>query len=571
MIFKQRTMKNIKILIFLSIFSLVTYFWFSNKDNFLMSNIDSKQGIYEFTEWNEDELYRLKGEWEFYPKQFIDENQSDFDSKQYQTVEHLWTQDPNFNHGFGYASYRLNISGLDPNKQYGLLLEEAGSSYELYVNGRLILSNGKVSNNIENAINENYTDKGVFFSDSSGNANIVIHISNFVKINSGFNFAPLLSSYERMINYYETTMIIELFVFSAMFSLGLIFLLITLIVKDHRSFFMAILTFLFSIRIISIGNHLIYVLNPYINLPLIWIIRFEYLSVYLMLPAFLFLINTFKIYKSDFYFKSAIVLSTFFTIVSLISNQGQLELLYYVFQFLIGLFGLQLIYSCYMALKKGIIDLLSVIALFITISLALVLNFVLQDFRNSFYYMVMIFTLFIAASVIYRFSVISERTIHLESIVKIDPLTKLWNRSYLNDLKQNGLKFDQEDYLFVLFIDLNEFKQINDEYGHKIGDEVLRIAARRLRNSCHDSDQIIRYGGDEFLIFANMKDSNSIEKVIKRIRDNFVEPFSIGDIKINLSLAIGYHPFNPREDDLETIIAFSDKKMYEDKRSQANL
>ena len=191
-------MKNIKILIFLSIFSLVTYFWFSNKDNFLMSNIDSKQGIYEFTEWNEDELYRLKGEWEFYPKQFIDENQSDFDSKQYQTVEHLWTQDPNFNHGFGYASYRLNISGLDPNKQYGLLLEEAGSSYELYVNGRLILSNGKVSNNIENSINENYTDKGVFFSDSSGNANIVIHISNFVKINSGFNFVPLLSSYERM-------------------------------------------------------------------------------------------------------------------------------------------------------------------------------------------------------------------------------------------------------------------------------------------------------------------------------------------------------------------------------------
>ena len=113
MIFKQRTMKNIKILIFLSIFSLVTYFWFSNKDNFLMSNIDSKQGIYEFTEWNEDELYRLKGEWEFYPKQFIDENQSDFDSKQYQTVEHLWTQDPNFNHGFGYVTRYAHLSKID--------------------------------------------------------------------------------------------------------------------------------------------------------------------------------------------------------------------------------------------------------------------------------------------------------------------------------------------------------------------------------------------------------------------------------------------------------------------------
>ena len=104
-------MKNIKILIFLSIFSLVTYFWFSNKDNFLMSNIDSKQGIYEFTEWNEDELYRLKGEWEFYPKQFIDENPNR------ELNENLWIKDKNIEIATN-ESYRMGQLEQDEKGHY---------------------------------------------------------------------------------------------------------------------------------------------------------------------------------------------------------------------------------------------------------------------------------------------------------------------------------------------------------------------------------------------------------------------------------------------------------------------
>lgn len=61
-----------------------------------------------------------------------------------------------------------------------------------------------------------------------------------------------------------------------------------------------------------------------------------------------------------------------------------------------------------------------------------------------------------------------------------------------------------------------------------------------------------------------------IEKVIKRLRDNFNEPFTIADIRITLSLVIGYQAFNPNIDDLEMIISMSDKKMVEDKRRQSN-
>lgn len=60
---------------------------------------------------------------------------------------------------------------------------------------------------------------------------------------------------------------------------------------------MAVLTLLFAMRVISTGNHMIYVLNPYIDLSLIWILRIEYISVFLMLPIFVLLANTFTIFE----------------------------------------------------------------------------------------------------------------------------------------------------------------------------------------------------------------------------------------------------------------------------------
>ena len=103
----------------------------------------------------------------------------------YQTIEHNWSTDKTFNNGFGYASYRLVLKGLDPNIQYGLLLERAGSSYQLYVNNNLTLSNGKIAKSETDSISENFTDKAVFKSDLNGNAEIIVEIQTIKHIIGG--------------------------------------------------------------------------------------------------------------------------------------------------------------------------------------------------------------------------------------------------------------------------------------------------------------------------------------------------------------------------------------------------
>lgn len=573
MIIKQKDMKNFKIITFLLAFSLITFIWSFNKDFQKISDLKSENGLLNIEELEVNTLYRLKGDWEFYPNVFLLEDGL-IENKlipDYRSIEHQWINDDSFENGYGYATYRLMLTGLNPDMDYGLLLEQAGSSYQLSVNGKKILANGVIAKNVLSSSGENYTVKDVFKSDLNGNAEIIIEVSNFEKVNSGILFAPLFGNFDDIIYFYETSLIVELFTFSAMFSLGILFLLINIIIKDRRSFFMSILTLLFAIRIMSTGNHIIYILSPYFNLSLIWILRLEYLSAFLMLPIFNLLANTFSIFRFNQRYRTisySIIL--FFIFASILTNHSGLEFLYLVFQVLLGLYGIHYFYYAYLAYKRKLLSISNIALLIFSITSAMISSLFIKDTRYSFYFMILIFTLFIATTVIHRFSIINERTVHLENIVKIDPLTKLWNRSYLNELRFDLSKYEKNDIFYVLFIDLNGFKEINDEYGHKIGDEVLRITARRLRNSCHETDMIFRMGGDEFVIIAHMKEKNSIEKVIKRIRDNFREPFAIGDLKLNLSLAIGYHEFIPNSDDLETIIAMSDKRMYEDKRRQSN-
>jgi diguanylate cyclase (GGDEF)-like protein len=566
-------MKNIRIIVVLVAFSLILFFWTISKDSITEIDLNANRGQLDIDEINDKTIYRLTGEWEFYPNifimedsinisQLIPDNKSIFDS---------WQNNKNFKNGAGYATYRLTLNGLNPNEEYGILLEEAGSSYQLWVNDELKLSNGEIAKNKLISKGASYTDKSVFRSDENGNAVIVLEVSNYILSDDTIKFAPMIGYVNDVIYFYETSLIVEMFVFSALTMVTVIFILLAIIVKDRRSMFMASLCALFALRVISTGNHIIYLLNPYFEFSLIWILRFEYLSVFLMLPIFTLLACTFKLFDfSKRYQDISYGMLIVFPIATIMVDHSGLEFIYLVFQVLVALYGIHFLYHTITSYRKEHIGVSSSIVLVISIIAALTSLFYFNDSRYASYFLIFIFVLFINTTVLYRFSIIHSRSEHLENIVKIDPLTKLWNRSYLSELKFEPSKYDLDEIIYVLFIDLNGFKEINDKHGHKVGDEVLRITARRLRNSCHESDMIFRLGGDEFIVIARMKSGNSIEKVIKRIRDNFNEPFTLVDIRLNLSLAIGYQEFNPSMDDIESIIAISDKKMYEDKRKQTN-
>ncbi len=124
----------------------------------------------------------------------------------------------------------------------------------------------------------------------------------------------------------------------------------------------------------------------------------------------------------------------------------------------------------------------------------------------------------------------------------IDPLTNLYNRRYIeNWFSENLPGINQEKrHLSVLLLDIDNFKQVNDNYGHQKGDKVLQFISRRIENSVRDSDIIARYGGEEFLIILPDTPPETAYQVGERIRENIAcQPCESSRGEINLTVSIG--------------------------------
>ena len=166
--------------------------------------------------------------------------------------------------------------------------------------------------------------------------------------------------------------------------------------------------------------------------------------------------------------------------------------------------------------------------------------------------------------------------IHLKHLANHDALTGLPNRILLLDrLKQSILRNKRYGESFVvMFIDLDGFKMINDRYGHKNGDQLLKMVSNRIKNCVRKVDTVSRYGGDEFIVVLDgLKDNNSIKNIAKNILKELNDEFHLeGDIKVKISCSIGIEVFDPKKDEIseEMVIRNADRAMYEVKKSGKN-
>lgn len=130
----------------------------------------------------------------------------------------------------------------------------------------------------------------------------------------------------------------------------------------------------------------------------------------------------------------------------------------------------------------------------------------------------------------------------LQQLAHHDPLTGLANRSlFESQLNQAISRADRQNKkVALLFIDLDRFKPINDEYGHEMGDKLLRIIAERLESRTREHDTVARIGGDEFvMIIEDVSDMQSIENITQQMVSLLSSPISIDDIAINIGCSIG--------------------------------
>jgi len=118
----------------------------------------------------------------------------------------------------------------------------------------------------------------------------------------------------------------------------------------------------------------------------------------------------------------------------------------------------------------------------------------------------------------------------------------------------------------LLFIDLDDFKDVNDLYGHEVGDELLHQTAERLAAISRESDAVARLGGDEFaIILADVNRDDQVRIAAQRFRDAFVEPFALGDVPISISASVGEGIWPDDARTVNALIKYADAAMYEDK------
>lgn len=126
-----------------------------------------------------------------------------------------------------------------------------------------------------------------------------------------------------------------------------------------------------------------------------------------------------------------------------------------------------------------------------------------------------------------------------------DYLTGVYNRRQLDRFMKSKIRASTNDSFGAIIIDLNNFKAINDSYGHDIGDEALLDAVRIIKKSLRVNDFLARFGGDEFFIIMDVNDYLLLKKVVKRIKD-CANNFNASSQKpYKISFSIGYDVYNP--------------------------
>ena len=156
-----------------------------------------------------------------------------------------------------------------------------------------------------------------------------------------------------------------------------------------------------------------------------------------------------------------------------------------------------------------------------------------------------------------------------------DSLTNLWNHGYFQDKLSEEIQRHRQakEPLSLVMIDIDNFKKLNDTYGHQHGDVILKKIARLFREQSREKDFACRYGGEEFAIILEQTNKNqafdSAERLRKRV-ENYTFPGATADQSMKITVSIGIATFPDDADNKEDLIAKADKAMYIAKFSGKN-
>lgn len=168
-------------------------------------------------------------------------------------------------------------------------------------------------------------------------------------------------------------------------------------------------------------------------------------------------------------------------------------------------------------------------------------------------------------------SKLAHREKHLIELANHDPLTNLLNKSFISEHMSNLIKNKDSNERALLFLDLDNFKSINDKLGHIFGDKIIIEMSKRVSNLLRDEDLIARIYGDEFAVLLRRNNKADVEAVVQNIINEVSECYNIDGISIKCSCSIGVFFFKPSEEiSPESLIEKADNAMYKAKSMGKN-
>ncbi len=171
-----------------------------------------------------------------------------------------------------------------------------------------------------------------------------------------------------------------------------------------------------------------------------------------------------------------------------------------------------------------------------------------------------------------------EAEAEIHRLAYYDELTRLPNRRLLLDRLEQALAFSKRHlrYGAILFMDMDNFKTLNDTRGHDIGDLLLIMIAQRLHAAVREGDSIARFGGDEFVILLEELSEDVSEAIIQvgqvgeKVQEIIAAPFMLKDMEFNCTTSIGACLFGSHEESVDDLLRHADLAMYQAKKSGGN-
>ncbi|GAU78392.1 diguanylate cyclase [Fusibacter sp. 3D3] len=551
-------------IIILGLIVLGSYFWMDSHVYSLVERMPLVDETLDLSEW-EGERINLTGLWRFYPNTRYGVNLKD-QRGMLKQVPHSWEADADLDFSpYGVGVYTGKLTGLDPNAIYGFFIYDEVTAYNLYINGVQVAKNGDVDQKIP----EWRPVMGAFVSDGSGRAEIAMEISNEHYYRGGFWNPIKIGRYDEIVQNMQRHQFVSAFVVSSLFAMGVFFLGVFV---THRKrieiLYFALVCISMSVYDFLIVDRLIHQLANAISWNLL--VRLEYASGYLLLPLFcLFILRLFPSQKLNFFEKGLVVISITLGAIPMLLDNRLYTLVFSPYKYLsvicIVIISLMLI----KAIREGAKGSYLMLTACAAIAIALIKEF---GYPNEYSYLpfaglvvVWCFSLII----IEGFATTDRRNQVLERRIELDELTGLYNRPYILSFIERFTKSVQEENAYLLFLDLDGFKPINDTYGHHVGDRVLVVISEGLRTALDHNDVIARFGGDEFLILAQHKSSEEIRALALKLIDIVSEAIIVGELDLTVGVSIGISPYVKGYLSKEWI-AKSDQAMYLSKRGGRN-